>query len=83
VANLAFGKGVKPSSPCAVKPRSIPSHRGNLAFDSRLLLRARTIKSSQQAIKIKIVYLCLVGGERSGEERRVDFHARTSFSTCF
>jgi UDP-N-acetylglucosamine enolpyruvyl transferase len=32
-------------------------------------LRASTIESSQLAIRIKIVYLCLVGGERIGERR--------------
>jgi hypothetical protein len=45
-------------------------------------LRASTIRSSQQAIKIKVVYLCLVGGERRGERRRVGSHARASSSTC-
>jgi hypothetical protein len=32
---------------------------------------ASTISSSQLAIRIKIVYYCLVGGERGGERRRV------------
>jgi hypothetical protein len=45
-------------------------------------LRASTIRSSQQAIRIKIVYLCLVGGERRGERRRVGSHARAGSSTC-
>jgi hypothetical protein len=36
---------------------------------ARWLLRASTIESSQLAIRIKIVYLCLVGGERIGERR--------------
>jgi hypothetical protein len=39
VANLAFR--VKPSSPFAVKCRSIPPYPGNLAFDSLLLLTRR------------------------------------------
>jgi hypothetical protein len=45
-------------------------------------IRASTIRSSQQAIRIKIIYLCLVGGERRGERRRVGSHARASSSTC-
>jgi hypothetical protein len=45
-------------------------------------LRASIIRFSQQAIRIKIVYLCLVGGERKGERRKVDSHARVNSSTC-
>jgi hypothetical protein len=45
-------------------------------------VRASTIRSNQQAIRIKVVYLCLVGGERRGERRRVGSHTRVSSSTC-
>jgi hypothetical protein len=40
------------------------------------------IRSSQLAIRNKIVFLCLVGGERIGERREVGSHARASSSTC-
>jgi hypothetical protein len=45
-------------------------------------VRASTIKSSQLAIRIKIIYLCLVGRERIGERRGVSSHARANYSTC-
>jgi UDP-N-acetylglucosamine enolpyruvyl transferase len=45
-------------------------------------LRASTINPSQLAIRNKIVFLCLVGGERIGERREVDSHARASSSMC-
>jgi hypothetical protein len=45
-------------------------------------LRASTISPSQLAIRNKIVFLCLVGGERIGERREVGSHARASSSTC-
>ena len=32
-------------------------------------LRASIIDPSQQAVRIKILYVCLVGGERRGERR--------------
>jgi hypothetical protein len=41
-------------------------------------LRASTIELTQLAIRTKIVYLCLVGGERRG----VGSNARASSSTC-
>jgi hypothetical protein len=53
---------------------------GHNGFSS---IRASKIRSSQQAIKIKVVYLCLVGDERRGERRTVESHARVSSSTCF
>jgi hypothetical protein len=40
---------------------------------------ASTINLSQLTIKIKIIYLCLVGGERSGPGS----NAIASSSTCF
>jgi hypothetical protein len=36
----------------------------------------------QLAIKTKIVYFCLVGGERGRERRGVGSNARASSSTC-
>jgi hypothetical protein len=45
-------------------------------------LRASTIELTQLAIRIKIVYLCLVGRERGGERRGVGSNARASSSTC-
>jgi hypothetical protein len=45
-------------------------------------IRASTIRSSQQAIRIKIIYLCLVGDERREERMRVGSHTRASSSTC-
>jgi hypothetical protein len=45
-------------------------------------VRASTIESNQLAIRIKILYLCLVGGERIGERRGVGSYARASYNTC-
>jgi hypothetical protein len=45
------------------------------------LVRASTISPSQLAIRSKIIYSCLVGGERREERRRVGSHARASSST--
>jgi hypothetical protein len=39
-------------------------------------VRASTINPSQLAIRIKVIFSCLVGGERRGERREVDSHAR-------
>jgi hypothetical protein len=50
--------------------------------DPPLELRARTINSNQLAIRIKIIYFCLVGGERGGERIGVASHARAISSTC-
>jgi hypothetical protein len=44
-------------------------------------IRASKIRFSQHAIRIKVVYLYLVGGERRGERRRVGSHERASSST--
>jgi hypothetical protein len=44
--------------------------------------RASTIELTQLAIRIKIIYLCLVGGERGGERGGVDSNAKVSSSTC-
>jgi hypothetical protein len=46
------------------------------------LLRVSIIELIQLAIRTKIVYLCLVGGDRGGERRGVDSNARASSSTC-
>jgi hypothetical protein len=43
-------------------------------------MRASTISPSQLAIRIKIIFSCLVGGERRGERREVSSHARASSS---
>jgi hypothetical protein len=51
-------------------------------FERDAVLRASTIEHSQLTIRIKIVYLCLVGSERIGERRGVGSHARASYSTC-
>jgi hypothetical protein len=45
-------------------------------------LRASTIRSSQLAIRTKILYFGWVGGERRGERREVGSHARASSCTC-
>jgi hypothetical protein len=45
-------------------------------------VRASTISPSQLAIRIKVIFFCLVGGERRGERREVGSHARASSSTC-
>jgi hypothetical protein len=46
-------------------------------------LRASTIEMTQQlAIRTKIFYLCLVGGERGGERKGMGSNARANSSTC-
>jgi hypothetical protein len=54
----------------------------NVEQTSMINIRASTIEPSQLTIKIKIVYLCLVGGERIEEKMRVSSHARASYNTC-
>ena len=46
-------------------------------------MRASIIRSSQQAVRIKIIYLCLHGGERIGERMETGSHARASYSRIF
>jgi hypothetical protein len=46
------------------------------------VLRASTISPSQLAIRIKILFSCLVGKERRGKRRRIGSHARVSSNTC-
>jgi hypothetical protein len=55
---------------------------GDFSRRTRKAIRASTIRSNQHTIRIKVVCLCLVGGERRGETRRVGSHARASSSTC-
>jgi hypothetical protein len=52
------------------------------ATDLENYMRAITISPSQLAIRNKIVFLCIVGGERIGERKEVGSHARASSSTC-
>jgi hypothetical protein len=59
-----------------------PKNAQDIAHTSTIQIRASIIESSQLAIKIKIVYLCLVGEERIGERKEVGSHARASYITC-
>jgi hypothetical protein len=51
-------------------------------YSSLHVLIASTIRSSQLAIRVKIIYLCLVEGERVWERRRVGSHARAIALAC-
>jgi hypothetical protein len=59
----------------------LPSWRRERRREEEWALRASTISPSQLAIRIKILYYCLVGGERGGERRRVCSYARASSNT--
>jgi hypothetical protein len=53
-----------------VVSESTNQHRSCQLESTITLVRASTIELTQLAIRTKIIYLCLVGGERERERRR-------------
>ena len=69
--------------PIGLAPSSVvraADDQSSVFFCSRL--RASKIRSSQPAIRFKLIYLCLHGGERIRERMEAGSHARVSYNMC-
>jgi hypothetical protein len=70
----------KNRSVCKHQCQTETKRKGMAIGHGRSWVRASTIKPNQLAIRVKIIYLYLVGGGRIGEKKEVDWHARVSSS---